>query len=191
MDAREIIRMGKTAVRNNAAAYSIYQTLFQEAFGFIPECPTCGSINGHKHWAQFEAVAYGAKPETLILNKTEMSKKTFEIKNKSRIYSYTFEAKTGRQQIARIYGDVMTEEFAKAYIDSAKDDENLLAKRKAEFLILPGEAQTDEDAAKYPEKLADKKALAAELGYPEDEYADIKTKADMDIYLDTKADELG
>ena len=195
MDAIQIIEMGKVAVRNNATAYSFYQNLFKEAFGFTPECPTCGSVNGHKHWQHFEAYAKGAEPLSLINNTLKnMSNKTFEIKNKSKIYSYTFE-KNGRHLIARSYGDVMTEDFAKKYLETAKDDPELLQKRRSEFTKLPAGAEAAgaeadvNNANGYPEKLADKKILALEKGYPESEYKAIKSNADMVAYLDKKAAE--
>ena len=193
MDAIQIIKMGKVAVRNNATAYSFYQNLFKEAFGFTPECPTCGSINGHKHWQHFEAYAKGAEPLSLINNTLKnMSKKSFEVKNKSKIYSYTFE-KNGRLLIARSYGDVMSEDFAKKYLETAKNDPELLQKRRSEFTKLPAGWADDEtdvtNANDYPEKLADKKILALEKGYPESEYKAIKSNADMVAYLDKKAAE--
>ena len=193
MDALQIVKMGKVAVRNNATAYSLYQNLFKEAFGFTPECPTCGSINGHKHWQHFEAYTKGAEPLSLINNTLNMSKKSFEIKNKSEIYSYTFE-KNGRSIVARSYGDVMSEDFAKKYLETAKDDRELLQKRRSEFSKLPAGWVVDDEAdvkstTGYPEKLADKKILAAEKGYPEDEYKNIRSNTDMVAYLDKKAAE--
>lgn len=194
MTAQQIIKMGKVAVRNSATAYPIYQTLFREAFGFTPECPTCGSVNGHKHWQQFEAFVGGAEPTSLMQNNTIMSKQSFQIKNKSKIYKFSME-KNGRSIIARSYGDVMTEEFAKKYLGSAKDDAELLQQRKMEFAVLPKGYESDEagdatgDAVVYPKKLADKKAYAAEQGYPEDEYASIRSNDDMTAYLDGKAAE--
>ena len=191
MDAIQIIKMGKVAVRNNATAYSLYQNLFKEAFGFTPECPTCGSVNGHKHWQHFEAYAKGAEPLSLINNTLNMSKKSFEVKNKSKIYSYIFE-KNGRTIVARSYGDVMSEDFAKKYLETAKEDPELLQKRKLEFSKLPAGWDVDYNETEtvgYPEKLADKKTLAAEKGYPEDEYKNIRSNTDMVAYLDKKAAE--
>ena len=191
MTALDIIKKGKVAVRNSGSLYPIYQNLFRDAFGFEPECPTCGSANGHRHWSQFESFAYGADPKILILKTEKMSNtKTFEVKQKSKIFYYLTE-KGGRQIIVRQYGDVMTEAFAQAYLKTAEADEELFAKRKAEFNVLPVDfrkkadevvgAKSDKD---YPAKLADKKDYAASLGYPEADYKSITSKADMDAYLD-------
>ena len=190
MTALDIINKGKVAVRNSGSLYPIYQNLFKEAFGFEPECPTCGSTNGHRHWSQFESFAYGADPLTIKTEKMSNTK-TFEVKQKSKIFSYLLE-KGGRQIIVRQYGDVMTEAFAHAYLKDAEADEELFAKRKSEFNVLPVDYRKKADKvvgakdveSAYPAKLADKKAYAASLGYPEAEYKAITSKADMDAYLD-------
>ena len=189
MTALDIIKKGKVAVRNSGSLYPIYQNLFKEAFGFEPECPTCGSTNGHRHWSQFESFAYGADPLTFKTEKMS-NIKTFEVKQKSKIFSYLME-KGDRQIIVRQYGDVMTEAFAQAYLKTAEADAEVFAKRKAEFNVLPVDfrkkadevvgAKSDKD---YPAKLADKKTYAASLGYPEADYNSITSKADMDAYLD-------
>ena len=192
MTALDIINKGKVAVRNSGSLYPIYQNLFKEAFGFEPECPTCGSANGHRHWSQFESFAYGADPKILILKTEKMSNtKTFEVKQKSKIFSYLME-KGGRQIIVRQYGDVMTEAFAQAYLKTAEADAEVFAKRKSEFNVLPVDYRKKADKvvgakdaeSAYPAKLADKKAYAASLGYPEADYKSITSKADMDAYLD-------
>lgn len=193
MTALDIINKGKVAVRNSGSLYPIYQNLFKEAFGFEPECPTCGSANGHRHWSQFESFAYGADPLTFKIEKMTNTE-TFEVKQKSKIFSYIME-EGGRQIIVRQYGDVMTEAFAQAYLKTAEADEELFAKRKADFNVLPvdfrkkadevvGAKSADKSDKDYPAKLADKKAYAASLGYPEADYKFITSKADMDVYLD-------
>ena len=103
--------------------------------------------------------------------------------------------KGDRQIIVRQYGDVMTEAFAQAYLKTAEADAEVFAKRKAEFNVLPvdfrkkadevvGAKAADKSDKDYPAKLADKKAYAASLGYPEADYNSITSKADMDAYLD-------
>ena len=144
--AKEIVQKGKVAVRNSATIYPKYQELFNEAFGYFPECPTCGSVAGHKHWDAFVAYVNGADPEALLTqNKETMSKNTFKIKDRNKLYTFNFKKKgLDRDFTSRTYGDVMTEEFAVGYLEAAKDDAELLAQRKSEFTILP-------------EKFADKK----------------------------------
>lgn len=207
MTAKDLILKGKVAVRTSGTLYPIYQNLFKEAFGFIPECPTCGSVNGHKHWEAFVAFGNGADPNTLLIqnNKTMANtntKKTFEVKNKSIIYSYNFKKKgLDREFTARTYGDVMTEDFALAYLDSAAEDKELLNKRKAEFSVLPSKYAKKEDTTNTSKagsedgkdvdlsklKLVDLQAIATEKQYPAEEWEKIKSKADLIAYLDAKA----
>lgn len=197
MTALEIIQRGKSNVRNSGVLYPVYEKLFNEAFGFMPECPTCGSINGHKHWSAFEAFANGADPKTLVLNNhsnfNNMSNNTsFEIKNKSKIYFYHFK-KEGQDRlfVNRVYGDIMTEEFAVEYLNSAKDDQELYEQRKAEFSKLPaaitGEKVEGENTDLSKLKFDELKAIAVSKQYPEEDYKGINSKKGMVAYLEAKA----
>lgn len=195
MTALELINKGKVAVRNSGTLYPLYQNLFNEAFGFFPECPTCGSVNGHKHWEAFVAFGNGSDPNLLLIqnNKTMSNKKTFQIRNKNIIYAYNFKKK-GQDRLftSRTYGDIMTEEFAIAYLDNASDDEELLNKRKAEFSILPSkylstdkiESTESTDLSKL--KLAELQDIAREKYYPTEEWEKLKSKADVIAYLEAK-----
>lgn len=201
--AREIIQRGMVAVRNSATLYPRYQELFNEAFGYFPECPTCGSLLGQNQWRAFAAFADGADPNTLLTkNTTEtMSKQTFKIKDRAKLYSYNFKKKgQDRDFTSRTYGDVMTEEFAIGYLDSALEDEELLNQRKVEFSELPAkyakkEANVDTkdlnskggalDLTKL--KMAELQAIATEKAYPSEEWEKLKSKAEVIAYLDAKA----
>lgn len=195
--AKEIVQRGMVAVRNSATLYPRYQELFNETFGYFPECPTCGSALGKNQWKAFEAFVAGADPNTLLTTKTSetMSKNTFKIKDKTKLYSYNFKKKgQDRDFTARTYGDVMTEDFAVAYLDAAKDDAELLAERKAQFSQLPkkyAEAVSGDDSEDTAQdltklKLAELQAIAAEKGYPADEWEKLKSKADVVAYLEAK-----
>lgn len=197
MTPLDIIQRGKQAVRISGTFYPVYENLFKEAFGFNPECPTCGSINGHKHWDAFVAYANGEDPETLLkhnsFNLNIMSNNTtFAVKNKSKIYAYTFKKKgQDRDFVNRVYGDIMSEEFAIAYLEAVQDDPILFDERKAEFSKLPAQFSgevanaTDVDLSKL--SFAELKDLAASKGFPEDEYSSLKSKKDVRAYLDAKA----
>ena len=188
MTPQDIIKKGKVAVRNSGTLYPLYKSLFFEAFGREAECPTCGSAQGKADWNSFTAYANGADPETLNNNTTNMAKPTFVIKKKAPIYRYQNEG----ERVQRVYGDVMSEDFAIKYLENAENDPELLAKRKAEFSVLPEkfrdevEVIEEDDKTKLPTTLKDLKALAVERGYPEDEYKDIKKIVDMDAYVRTK-----
>lgn len=196
MTAKEIINKGKVAVRNSSTLYPIYQNLFKEAFGYFPECPTCGSVNGHKHWEAFVAFGNGSDPDTLLTqNNITMSNKTFEIKNKNIIYSYNFKKK-GQDRLftSRSYGDVMSEEFAIAYLDNAAGEEDLLNERKSQFSLLPKKYRTDDEVKKEENtekdlsklKLVELQAIATEKQYPAEEWEKINSKANLIAYLEAK-----
>jgi len=195
MTIKDIINKGKAAVRQSSTLYPIYQNMFKEAFGYFPECPTCGSINGHRHWEAFVAFGNGSDPDTLLTqNNTTMSNKTFQIKNKNIIYSYNFKKEDqDRLFTSRSYGDVMSEEFAIAYLDNAVEDEELLNKRKAEFSLLPSkyregseeEAPVKDKGNKAP-SFAELQQTATDKGYPVEEWEKLKSKSDLSAYLEAK-----
>lgn len=206
MTPREIISKGKVSVRNSGTLYPLYQNLFKEAFGYYPECPTCGSLLGNQHWAAFESYAQGADPKTLLTyNYSAMAatNKTFEIKDKSKLYSFNFKKK-GQERVftSRNYGDVMTEEFAIEYLENAKDNPELFNQRKAEFKILPRKFADKKEAKPANEvvnagagevvvdlsklKLVELQNLATERGYPAQDWDKIKSKADMITYIEAK-----
>ena len=196
--AKELIQRGMVAVRNSATLYPEYQNLFNEAFGYFPECPTCGSLLGQNQWKAFAAFADGADPKTLLTkNTTEtMSKQTFKIKDRNKLYAYNFKKKgQDRDFTSRTYGDVMTEDFAIGYLDSASGDEELLNQRKAEFAELPAKYAKKEAVAEVDPnapvdlsklKMADLQAIATDKGYPDEEWEKLNSKANMIAYLEAK-----
>ena len=198
--AKELIQRGMVAVRNSATLYPEYQNLFNEAFGYFPECPTCGSLLGQNQWKAFAAFADGADPKTLLSNqniKETMSKNTFKIKDRNKLYAYNFKKKgQDRDFTSRTYGDVMTEDFAIGYLDSASGDEELLNQRKAEFAELPAKYAKKEAVAEVDLnapvdlsklKMADLQAIATDKGYPDEEWEKLNSKANMIAYLEAKA----
>lgn len=186
------------AVRNSATLYPEYQNLFNEVFGYFPECPTCGSLLGQNQWKAFAAYADGADPNSLLNKNTEtMSKNTFKIKDRNKLFAYNFKKKgQDRDFTSRTYGDVMTEEFAIGYLDSAAGDEELLNQRKAEFSELPAKYAKKETASVVDPnapvdltklKMAELQAIATEKEYPTDEWEKLNSKANMVAYLEAKA----
>lgn len=178
MTAKEIINIGPGGVRNNSTYMTEYERLFKEQFGYKPECPTCGSV---RDWNIFKAFANGeafTKPQII------MSNKTFELINNSIIYSYDYEdKKLNRLTRKRVYGNLMTEQFAEEYLTIGTEEQILL--RKKQFRLLPDKFRVD--TQNDPEKLAELKSLATQKGYPEEEFKDISGEADMAAYLDAKA----
>ena len=197
--AKELIQRGMVAVRNSATLYPEYQNLFNQVFGYFPECPTCGSLLGQNQWKAFAAFADGADPKTLLSNqniKETMSKNTFKIKDRNKLYAYNFKKKgQDRDFTSRTYGDVMTEDFAIGYLDSASGDEELLNQRKAEFAELPAKYAKKEAVAEVDLnapvdlsklKMADLQAIATDKGYPDEEWEKLNSKANMIAYLEAK-----
>lgn len=133
MTAKEIIKAGKAKVRNSPLLYPAYISLFEEAFGRTPECPTCGSAQGHKDWSAFE---HFANYNEIQIEKTPtMTKSIFTIRDRNKIYSYDYKHQNGRTLRARTWGHSMTEDFAKAYLTNGTAEQ--LEARKAEFKVLP------------------------------------------------------
>ena len=198
--AKELVQRGMVAVRNSATLYPLYQNLFKEVFGYTPECPTCGSILGQNQWKAFAAYADGADPETLLTSKSSeaMAKNTFKIKNRNKLYSFNFKKKgQDRDFTSRTYGDVMTEEFAVAYLENAQENEELFNQRKAEFSELPAKytkKEIEAEAEAYPNapvdltklKMAELQAIATEKEYPAEEWDKLNSKANLIAYLEAK-----
>ena len=215
MTAKDLISKGKATVRQSANLYALYKSLFFEAFGREPVCPTCGSPEGAKDWQAFGAYAQGIDPNNINLNIINMSdnqKKDFAVKVKSKIYKFIRTNKLGKSQLVRQYGDVMTADFANEYLEGAENDPVLFKQRSSEFSILPEKFRDIKkvdapvvdapivdapivdapvvDApvvGKLPTTLKGLKEYAAEKQYPEVEYAEIKTIKDMTLYVETKA----
>jgi hypothetical protein len=138
MNREDLIKMGPVRVKKNAQALSLYKSEFREAFGRDPVCATCGTSQGAQDWKAFVALVNGVEVETIINNFTHMQNmkndKTFKIKNPLKIHKYAFE-KNGRKIYNSAYGDVMTEEFAIAYLENATDEE--FEQRSLDFITLP------------------------------------------------------
>lgn len=157
-----------------------YEELFKAQFGYTPECPSCGSI---RDWNLFRAFANG---ETPLKSQTIMSNKTFELINNAIIYSFDyFDKKMNRSIRKRVYGNMMTQSFVDEYLTMGTPEQ--IAERKKEFRLLPKKFRENQEPVKYPNKLADMKALAQEKGYAEEEFKAITKKADMAAYLAAKA----
>ena len=96
--------------------------------------------------------------------------------------------KTKTRKPVRTFGNIMTEEFASNYLKIGSPE--VLEARKAEFKVLPAEFRKDSGDEKGEGfsslKVAELKSLAAEKGYPEEEYKSLK-KDELVAYLEAKA----
>lgn len=173
----DLIKAGKSEVRYNSNLLTAYKELFAEKFGREPVCAGC---TFDSDWNRLINNQNSTKTEI-------MSDKTFKLRDNSIIYSFDrADKKTKRMMRSRMYGNIMTEKFAEDYLTHGSEEQ--IAERKKQFKVLPKKFQANDDAPAdlIPEKLADMKALAAEKGYPAEEYASINTKADMKAYLEGK-----
>lgn len=143
MTGKDIIKAGKVKVRNSPSLYPAYQELFKEAFGYAPECPTCGSAQGHRDWSAFETyvntntITNTKKIEQMAANKT------FVLRDKNKIYSLDYKHQNGRILRKRVYGYAMDDAWAEEYLANADGlaSEKEMAARIAEFKTFP-ESQT-------------------------------------------------
>lgn len=161
----ELIQAGKVKVRNSPLLYSAYEEAFKTIFGRAPQCPTCGSPQGHRDWSDFEAYSKG---NILTLNQTTMTnQQTFKLRDKSKIYSYDYKHANGRILRARVYGHLMDDAFAEAYINNAQSEEAREA-RISEFSELPASLRATIDSTEEIKladlKVAELKEMAKQLG---------------------------
>lgn len=173
----DLIKAGKSEVRYNSDLLTAYKKLFAEKFGREPDCAGC----------TFDSDWNRLINNSNISNREIMSDKTFKLRDNSIIYTFDKEDKKKKTlRRTRSYGNIMTEEFAIDYLTHGTPEQ--IAERKMQFKILPKKFQPNDNAPAdlIPEKLADMKALAAQKGYPAEEYASISTKADMKAYLEGK-----
>ncbi|PIF44293.1 hypothetical protein CLU96_1234 [Chryseobacterium sp. 52] len=169
MEIKDLIKAGKDQVRRNPDLMSAYIELFQEKFGKKPDCAGC-SFNSD--WNRLIN-------ETSTQKFTIMSTKNFELINNSIIYSFDYEDKKLKRVFRkRVYGNLMTEDFAIEYLTHGTQEE--IAVRKKQFRSLPEKFQID------LEKLDELKNMAAERGYPEEEYNSIDNDSDMSAYIAVK-----
>lgn len=178
MTIEELIKTGKEKVRGNAVLLNAYKKVFKEKFGREPDCAGCTFTTD---WARL------TNPSIQPQKKHAMSNKTFDLIHQGKIYSYdVFDKKTKRTKRVRAYGNLMTEDFATAYLINGTPEE--IEIRKKQFRTLPESLQTETtDISKLTVK--ELKELAAGHGHPEDEYSDLK-KADLISYIETKSIEV-
>ena len=173
----DLIKAGKNQVRNNSDLMTAYIQLFKEKFGREPDCAGC---TFHNDWNRLINNSNPTNQE--IMSDTNI---TFQLRDKNKIYSYDFKHKNGRMIRTRVYGNLMTEEFAEKYLTEGSEEE--LQERRSEFKTLPAkfiDENTDDDPVKK-KSLKDLQQIASEKQYPEDDWKKLK-KEDLIAYLDLK-----
>lgn len=175
MTVENLIKAGKDQVRRNPDLMSAYIQLFTEKFGRKPDCAGCTFA---RDWTQLTN-------STNIQNFEIMSDKTFRLKNNGIIYSYDIDdKKTKRKLRKRAYGNIMSEEFAEAYLTHGTPQE--IADRKKQFAVLPAQFADADDSVNLSKLTVPKlQEFAKDNGYPEDEWKYLK-KDDLVAYLNAK-----
>lgn len=143
MDIGELIKKQPSEVRNSNELMMAYINYFKEILGYKPDCAGCTFSND---WNVFVS---RVKNQNINFKKEIMSK-SFEIRDRSKIYSYRKEG----QSVARCYGSDMTEEFANEYLANGTQEE--IEERQKEFKVLPSVGSSDDsDDSKYKQAQED------------------------------------
>ncbi|RMZ58959.1 hypothetical protein D1632_15450 [Chryseobacterium nematophagum] len=174
----DLIKAGKSQVRNTADLMTAYIGLFKEKFGREPDCAGCTFNND---WNRL--ITYSNQKNQKIMLDPNI---TFQLRDKSKIYSYDFQHKNGRMIRTRVYGHMMSEEFAEKYL--TEGNERQLQERKAEFKILPIKFIEEENLSNdilSKNTLKELQQLATEKKYPEDEWKKLK-KEELIVFLEAK-----
>lgn len=138
MTKEELIAKGKTKVRGNSDLMLIYINLFQEQFGYKPNCAGCTFEND---WKKFIA---GNSKRTAAVNVAN-TLKTFKLKKAgSDILHFKKDGKTHRR-----YANKITEDFAINFLTYGTETE--ISERKKLFDTLP-EQFRDQPAVKKTRK---------------------------------------
>lgn len=181
MTLQELISAGKDQVRSSPDLMSAYIEHFLRIFGRNPDCAPCTFDHDWRRLLESQSIQ--------IQKLKIMSTKSFVLRDQHKIYTYVVEnKKTKTRKPVRTFGNIMTEEFASNYLKIGSPE--VLEARKAEFKVLPAEFRKDSGDEKGEGfsslKVAELKSLAAEKGYPEEEYKSLK-KDELVAYLEAKA----
>jgi hypothetical protein len=131
MNIEELIKKQPSEIRNSNELMMAYVSYFKKKFNYSPDCAGCTFSND---WNVFVSSVQNQN----INFKKEIMSKSFEIRDRSKIYSYRKEG----QLVARCYGSDMTEEFANEYLANGTQEE--IEERKKEFKVLPIADAVDE-----------------------------------------------
>ena len=172
MTVEELIKAGKSSVRNSPALMAQYKILFKQVFGREPDCAGC---TFNRDWERL----VNNSPQNLEI----MSEKTFRLKKPGIIYSYDVEDKKLKRSFRkRVYGNIMSEDFANDYLTIGSAQE--IEERKKQFAVLPEKFRDEEKEDISKLKIAELRELAASA-YPEEEWKDLK-KDELIAYLNAK-----
>lgn len=143
MTLQELILINSDKVRRNSDLMAFYIESFVSSFGYKPTCTGCSFSSDWAKLVRF--VNTGEKP--IFNNKNIKIMSTFKLKKTTNtILAYKLNGRTHRK-----YDNVMTEEFAIAYLTNGSEKE--IVERKKLFAVLP-------DAFKSQKELKDAEVVA-------------------------------
>lgn len=155
MQLTDILNLGAQGVKQSPEALDAYKRVFQETFGRLPECPTCGSSVGVNDWNAFTALANGQEVDEIKKQYFNMTQaqldKTFTVYNSHDLVHYV-EYRNDRAFVERSYINSMSEEFAIRFLETAETEEEL-EKRKKYFAVLPSKFRVIDEVVEADELL--------------------------------------
>lgn len=129
MTKEELILNGKHKVRSSPDLMFIYISLFEQTFGYKPNCAGCTFSND---WDRF------VRSNNKLTEVVTVSNKTFKLKrNSSDILWYKVD---GDKRTFRSYANKFTENFAVQFLTHGSSEE--IESRKKLFEILPLQFRT-------------------------------------------------
>jgi hypothetical protein len=146
MTKEELIQLGKQKIRKEKDLMLAYIQLFQNQFGYKPDCAGC---TFNSDWNKFIQTS-GSIHINNIKFKPMNDTRKYKIKRFYRHEILTYK-ENGRPR--RVYGKDMTDEFAEKYLTTGTLEE--IEERKKKFEIIPEDEQ--EEKKEETKKAAPKK----------------------------------
>lgn len=142
MTAKELVKLPAKKIRNTEELMRLYIGYYEDAFSLQPNCAPCTFSKDLTKLKNFLLTGTRRKAENTNTMKNTEQKYVVKRKHRSQIFTYKKDGKP-----FRIYGHLMTDDFAKAFIKAAANKEEK-AKREAMF-----EAQEPKKQKPAPKKI--------------------------------------
>lgn len=130
MTTQELVNLDPNVVRNDNDLIRLYIEAYKGVFGFTPNCAPCTFNDDFKRLKN--AVKKSGENNVITIKEEKMENFELKIEYLNDIHSYKKD-----DQTYRIYGYLMTDDFAKEYLANGTKDE--IEDRKKYFKTLPKE----------------------------------------------------
>lgn len=137
MTKQELIEIGKDKVRGDKNLMLIYIQMFKKQFGYEPDCISC---HFNSDWQKFTRTN---TKKIITVKNNIMNENKYEVKGPFRNSILTY-YEDGIPR--RLYGNAITDEFAKKYLSVGTPEE--LEERKKQFKKIPEENKKEIKAEK-------------------------------------------